>query len=81
MFCRVILNMYVIVSAVYVLQMFCFIRLHFDILLSIVTKATEWKTLLEDICQKNEIHMDLWIQSESNSCLFVHRERLNQTAL
>ncbi len=48
LFCCVILNMYVMESAVYVLQMFCVIQLHFDILLSIVMKATEWKTLLED---------------------------------
>lgn len=39
----VILNMYIMKSAVYVLQMFRFILLHFDILLSAVIKATEWK--------------------------------------
>lgn len=39
-------------SAVNVLQMFRLIRLHFDIFLGIVMKAAEWKTLLEDICQR-----------------------------
>lgn len=62
-------------SAVYVLQMFCFIRLHFDILLSIVMKATEWKTLLEDICQRNEIHMESGFnQNQTLVCLYTERE-------
>lgn len=39
----VIFNMYIMKSAVYVLQIFCFILLHFDILLSAAMKATEWK--------------------------------------
>ena len=44
--------MYVTERAVNVLQMFCLSRLHFDILLGIVMKAAEWKTLLEDICRR-----------------------------
>lgn len=39
----VILNMYIMKSAVYVLQMFCFTLPHFDILLNAAMKATEWK--------------------------------------
>lgn len=75
MFYCVILNMYVMESAVYVLQMFCFIRLHFDILLSIVMKATEWKTLLEDICQRNEINMESGFnQNQTLVCLYTSRE-------
>lgn len=60
----------------YVLQMFRVILQHFDILLSIVMKATEWKTLLEDICQRNRIHMKPGFnQSQTVVCLFTKRRR------
>lgn len=62
-------------SAVYVLQMFHVILQHFDILLSIVMKATEWKTLLEGICQKKRIHMyPGFNQSQTVVCLLTKRE-------
>lgn len=71
----IILNIYVMESAAYVLQMFYFIWLHFDILLSIVMKATEWKTLLEDICQRNEIHMESGFnQHQTLVCLYTERD-------
>lgn len=64
-------------SAVYVLQMFHVILQHFDILLSIVMKATEWKTLLEGICQRNRIHMNPGFNhSQTVVCLFTERERI-----
>lgn len=62
-------------SAVYVSQMFCFIQLHFDILLSIVMKATEWETLLEDICQRDEIHMGSGFnQNQTVVCLCTEKD-------
>lgn len=73
--------MYVTESAAYVLQMFCFIIAHFDISLSIVMKAAGWKTLLEDICQRNEIHMESGSnQNQTLVCLYTERSR-NQTAI
>lgn len=70
-----ILDMYVVARPGSVLQMFCRSLPHFDILLSIVIKATEWKTLLEDICQRNEINVESGSnQNQTLVCLFAERD-------
>lgn len=69
----VLLHMYAIETAVCAVHR-CFVLANRSliVLLSIVMKATKWKTLLEDICQRNDIHMESGSnQNQIHVCLYT----------
>lgn len=67
-------NMNAIESGAYPLQMFFFIKTHFDIFFRIAKKkkATKWKHYWKLFVRGKLYPHGIWIQSESNSCLLVH---------
>lgn len=72
-------NMNAIESAAYPLQMFFFIKTHFDILFRIAKKkATKWKHYWKIFVGGKLYPHGIWIQSESNSC-FVGTLKENQS--
>lgn len=67
-------NMNAIESAAYPLQMFFFIKTHFDIFFRIVKNSHKMETLLEDICF---IHMESGFnQNQILVCWYTERESI-----
>lgn len=71
-------NMNAIESAAYPLQMFFFIKTHFDILFRIAKKSHKMETLLETICQ-GEILSTWNLDSIRMKFLFVSTLKENQS--